>query len=138
MKVVVDVNVWISALLWRGVPREIIQLAQANQITIFASEDLFHELETTLKRNKFASKIQSLGLTVEELLDASTEVLNFCPNVSINLPQLRDPKDNHILATALSANAQVLITGDQDLLILNNFMGIAIMKPTDFLELYFP
>lgn len=138
MKVVVDVNVWISALLWSGVPREIIQLAQANQVTIFASEDLFHELEATLKRNKFASKIQSLGFTVEELLDASTEVLNFCPNVSINLPQLRDPKDNHILAAALSANAEVLITGDQDLLVLNNFMGIAIMKPTDFLDLYFP
>lgn len=137
MRVVLDVNVWISALLWPGVPREIIQLAQANQITIFASEDLFHELETTLKRNKFASKIQSLGLTVEDLLDASTEVLNFCPNVSINVPQLRDPKDNHILATALSAQAEVLITGDQDLLVLDNFRGIRIMKPTDFLNIYF-
>jgi len=53
MKVVVDVNVWISALLWPGVPRKIIQLAQASQITIFASEDLFHELETTLKCSSF-------------------------------------------------------------------------------------
>ncbi|VXD13309.1 putative toxin-antitoxin system toxin component, PIN family [Planktothrix paucivesiculata] len=72
------------------------------------------------------------------ILYASTEVLNFCSNVSINVPQLRDSKDNHILAAALSANAEVLITGDQDLLVLDNFMGTAIMKPTDFLALYFP
>lgn len=137
MKVVVDVNVWISALLWRGIPRQILQKAQNNQITIFASEDLFQELKTTLRRDKFVSKIKSLGLTVEDLLDASTEVLNFCPTIPIDVPELRDSKDNHVLAAALSANAEVLITGDKDLLVLKNFAGIAIMKPTDFLDIYF-
>ncbi len=48
MKVVVDVNVWISALLWGGIPRQILQLGQNHQITIFASEELFAELENTL------------------------------------------------------------------------------------------
>lgn len=137
MRVVVDVNVWISALLWRGIPRKILQLAQNNQITIFASQDLFQELESTLKRNKFKAKIQSMSLMVEDLLDATTEVLNFCPNISLNVPELRDHKDNHILATALSAQAEVLITGDKDLLVLGNFRGILIMKPTDFFDIYF-
>lgn len=138
MRVVIDVNVWISALLWSGIPRKVLQLAQNNQITIFASENLFQELESTLKRTKFQSKIKSLGLTVEDLLDAATEVLNFCPHLSLNVPELRDVKDNHILATALTAKAEVLITGDQDLLVLNQFAGILIKKPTDFINLYFP
>jgi uncharacterized protein len=138
MKVVVDVNVWISALLWRGLPRQIIQLAQKNKITIFASEDLMRELETTLRRTKFVSQMRSLDVTVEDLLDATTEVLQFCPNIFLNVPELRDSKDNHVLATALSANAEILITGDQDLLVLGNFRGILIMKPTDFIKAFFP
>lgn len=117
MKVVVDVNVWISGLLWGGVPRKITQLAQNHQIIIFASEALFKELEATLRRTKFDSKIQSLGLTVEDILDAATEIINFCPNISIDVPELRDVKDNHILAAALSAQVEVVITGDRDLFI---------------------
>jgi hypothetical protein len=136
MKVLVDVNVWISGLLWGGVPRKIIQLAQTHQIIIFASEALFKELEATLRRTKFDSKIQSLGLTVEDILDAATEIINFCPNISIDVPELRDVKDNHILAAALSAQAEVVITGDLDLLVLENFAGIPIMNPIDFVNLY--
>jgi uncharacterized protein len=43
-----------------------------------------------------------------------------------------------IIATALAANAEVIITGDQDLLTLNEFEGILIITPTDFLNRYFP
>ncbi len=139
MKVVVDVNVLISALLWGGTPRKILILAQNNQISIFASPDLFQELETTLKRTKFQSKIKSLGLTVEDILDAATEVLQSCPNISldIDISQLRDIKDYHILAAAVSAQADFLITGDQDLLVLNQFAEILIMTPADFLNTNF-
>ena len=79
------------------------------------------ELETTLRRTKFQSRIKSIGLMLEDILDASTEVLNFCPNIYIDVPELRDKLDNHILAAALSTEAQILITGDQDLLVLNKF-----------------
>jgi putative PIN family toxin of toxin-antitoxin system len=139
MKVVVDVNVLISALLWGGTPRKILILAQNNQISIFASPDLFQELENTLKRTKFQAKIKSLGLTVEDILDAATEVLQSCSNISLNvdISQLRDMKDYHILAAAVSAQANFLITGDQDLLVLNQFAEILIMTPADFLNTYF-
>lgn len=46
--------------------------------------------------------------------------------------------DAIIVATALAANAEVIVTGDQDLLTLNEFEGILIMTPTDFLNRYFP
>jgi putative PIN family toxin of toxin-antitoxin system len=139
MKVVVDVNVLISALLWGGTPRKILILAQNNQISIFASPDLFQELENTLKRTKFQAKIKSLGLTVEDILDAATEVLQSCSNISldIDISQLRDIKDYHILAAAVSAQADFLITGDQDLLVLNQFAEILIMTPADFLNTNF-
>lgn len=46
----------------------------------------------------------------------------------------RDPKDNKLLELAVSGNANFLVTGDKDLLVLNPFRGIEIIVPRDFLE----
>lgn len=138
MRVVLDVNVWISALLWRGVPRQVVDLAVNQSITIFASEVLFGELEVTLRRAKFQQKIRSFPTTADELIDVARSFLQWCERTSVDVPQLRDPKDAMILATALSANAEAIITGDRDLLILREFAGIPILTPQNFIELYFP
>lgn len=58
MRVVLDVNVWISALLWGGIPGQMLRLARNQQITIFTSEPLLLELETTLKCSKFQPQLQ--------------------------------------------------------------------------------
>ncbi|NMG09562.1 putative toxin-antitoxin system toxin component, PIN family [Brasilonema sp. UFV-L1] len=137
MKVVVDVNVWISALLWGGVPDKVLILAEDNQITIFASEALFLELETTLRRRKFQSKIQSLDLNVDDVINATRDVIQMCPDISVDAPQLRDSKDNKILAAAVAASVEVIITGDLDLLVLTEFNQIPILTPQDFLSRYF-
>ena len=55
MKVVIDVNVWVSGLLWGGVPAQVLQLAQQEQIESCISSELLLELETTLRRPKFQS-----------------------------------------------------------------------------------
>lgn len=84
MRVLLDVNVWISALLWRGVPGQIVDLAENQQIiTIFASKALLAELETTLRRAKLQPKIQSLGVTVEDLLAVARQLLQLCQETSV-------------------------------------------------------
>ncbi|WP_017317942.1 putative toxin-antitoxin system toxin component, PIN family [Mastigocladopsis repens] len=138
MKVVVDVNVWISALLWGGVPDKVLILAEDKKITIFASKALFLELETTLRRRKFQSKIQSLDLNVDDVINVTKDVIQMCPDISVDAPQLRDSKDNKILAAAVAASAEVIITGDLDLLVLTEFNQIPILTPQDFLSRYFP
>ncbi|MHC5716900.1 MAG: putative toxin-antitoxin system toxin component, PIN family [Nostoc sp.] len=137
MRVVVDVNIWISALLWGGVPDKVVILAQEQTITIFASDALFLELEITLRRPKFQSKIQSLNLNLEDVINATKDVLEFCPTISVDAPQLRDPKDTVVLAAAVAANAEAIVTGDLDLLVLIEFNGIPILTPQDFLSRYF-
>jgi uncharacterized protein len=90
MRVVLDVNVWISALLWRGVPGQIVDLAENQQIiSIFASKTLLAELETTLRCAKLQPKIQSLGVTVEDLLAVARQLLQLCQETSVDVPQLR-------------------------------------------------
>ena len=57
MKVVIDVNVWVSGLLWGGVPAQVLRLVQQGQIASFISSELMLELETTLRRPKFQSQL---------------------------------------------------------------------------------
>ena len=60
MNVLLDTNVWISGLLWGGNPRKIIQLAEQEQITIYLSLPLFHEIEETLNYPKLQVRLQAL------------------------------------------------------------------------------
>ena len=138
MRVVVDVNVWISALLWGGVADQVLILAEERKIIIYASKALFLELETTLRRTKFQSKIQSVNLKVEDVINATKDVIQFCPTISVDAPQLREPKDTIVLAAAIAANAEIIITGDLDLLVLTEFNGIPILTVQNFFNRYFP
>lgn len=60
------------------------------------------------------------------------------PTVEVDVPELRDHKDLMVLATAASGDIDVIVTGDRDLLVLEEFSGIPILSPQDFLQRYFP
>ena len=120
---------------WR---RTLRLLARNQQITIFTSEPLLLELETTLNRAKFQPQLQQRDYTVQYLMSvvkgfSTTSSTNF-----IDVPELRDPKDAKILETALGADAEAIVTGYLDLLILRKVEQIRILNPTDFINYYFP
>ncbi|AFZ30393.1 putative toxin-antitoxin system toxin component, PIN family [Gloeocapsa sp. BRSZ] len=135
MKVLLDTNIWVSGLLWGGVPGEILKLAQSQQISIVASDALLQELEITLSYVKLQQRISLLGVTVEDLMLLVTQLVEIFPILPLNVPQLRDRDDTSVLATALAGNVYAIITGDRDLLILEEFAGIIILKPQDFLRI---
>jgi putative PIN family toxin of toxin-antitoxin system len=137
MKVVLDVNVWISGLLWGGVLGQILKLAKNQTITIFASEKILADLEVTLELPKFQSRKQYWGYTTQYLMAVVQKLTQPCVDRPLQVPQLRDPDDAVILATALVAKAEVIVTGDLDLLTLDNFENIPIITPKEFLSRYF-
>jgi putative PIN family toxin of toxin-antitoxin system len=137
MKIVLDTNVWVSAWLWRGIPGNIIRLGRTREITICTSEALLAELENTLSYNKLQQKIQSLNFTKDQLMIGTRELVEIYVIGELNLPGLRDPDDIIVLATAIAAKADVIITGDRDLLILAEYQGINIMTARDFWQRYF-
>lgn len=96
MRVVLDTNVWISGWLWGGIPGQLIIMAANQQITIFASEDLLSELESSLLRGKLQSKIQSLGATVQILVSRTRQLVELSPVAPVDVPQLRDQDDVHL------------------------------------------
>lgn len=129
-KLVLDCNVIISAFLFKNSqPRLALEKAKICGI-ILLSESIINELKNVIQRQKFD---RYLSLTTrEELLN---DLLEFADKISPSetITDCRDPKDNKYLELAVSGKAQYIITGDKDLLILNPFRGINIIKPDEFL-----
>ena len=136
MKVVLDTNIFLSGWLWGGTPDLLLKLGEDRLIDVCASEVLLNELQSTLSRNKFRSKLQTLGVTVADLMAGVRYLVEVYPISEINVPTLRDRNDNMILATAIAADA--IVTGDLDLLVLQEYEGIVILTARDFLDRYFP
>nr|MCM0591531.1 putative toxin-antitoxin system toxin component, PIN family [Gloeotrichia echinulata DEX184] len=127
---VCDVNVIISAVLIPGnkPDRALRQAQDLGQLLV--SESIWLELEQVLARPKFNRYI-----TPEErndfLVDLS-ETVQFI-DVTEQINECRDPKDNKYLELALSGQAECIITGDDDLLVLNPWMGVEILNVEEFL-----
>lgn len=69
MKIVVDTNIFVSGWLWGGIPARLFRLARTHQLIICASEAILAELENTLNKQKLQAKLQSLGFTVNGLMN---------------------------------------------------------------------
>jgi uncharacterized protein len=137
MRVLLDTNVWISGLLWGGMPNRVVRLARSGQITAIVSMEILNELRNTLSYPKLQAQLSRLGETAETLLRSIEEVSEVVMAETIVVPELRDPKDAIVLAAALAGTAEVIVTGDQDLLVLGRFEGVEILTPADFLGRYF-
>lgn len=130
-RVVVDTNVYVSRLLNpSSIPGQAVARALQEARTLVSSVT-WTELQTVLRRSKFAPYIQPGS--VEPFLEA---VLSVAIHVEILSPirACRDPKDDKFLEVAVHGRADVIVTGDRDLLELNPFRGIAILTPREYLE----
>jgi uncharacterized protein len=133
MRVVIDTNVWLSGLLWDGLPDQILQQVDSGTIQAIASEAILDELARTLDRPKLQRRLNQLGLKAAAIMLAVRQVVIVVKDVPIPVENLRDPKDAMIVAAAIVGKADVIVTGDQDLLVLDTVAGIKILTPRDFL-----
>ena len=123
---ILDTNVLISALLFKtSVPFRAIELAEKQGIILY-SEATLNELEQVLNRKKF-NKYLSLEDRQLFLLKfiSSSQLVSITENITV----CRDEKDNQFLELAVSGNANVIVTGDMDLLVLSPFQSIEIVTP---------
>jgi putative PIN family toxin of toxin-antitoxin system len=128
VRVVLDTNVVVSALIWGGVPYRLLQAATAGDITLFASAVLIDELRDTLSQPHLASRLVQQQSSVEHALGFYDQLIAQVVPRAIE-PTSRDPDDDHVIACALAAKAQLIVSGDRDLLVLENVREIAIVTP---------
>ena len=128
---VIDTNVLISALLFKSsVPFRAIALAEKQGIILY-SEATLKELERVLNRSKFDKYLSQEERQVFLLkFIGSSQLVNITEKISV----CRDEKDNKFLELAVSGNANLILTGDLDLLVLNPFQSIEILTPEQFID----
>lgn len=131
IRVVLDSNVWISALNFGGKPAQILKLAVKKQIRIYCSQTLFAELIGVL-RKKFDYSDEKIE-EVETLFKKRVKFRE--PKITLNVIKT-DPSDNRVLECAEEADADFIVSGDKDLLDLTSFRGIKIVNPSGFLRKY--
>ena len=128
MKLVLDTNVLIAALIARGVCADLLEHCVLSH-TIVASEFIIDELRRHLL-GKFKYTDEDANEAIA-LLESQMEIVT--PK-SLDQPVCRDPDDDQILATAIAARVKCIITGDKDLLVLQRYEGIQIVSPSDFVD----
>ena len=129
MRVVLDTNVLLSALLFGGNPREILNRTIRGDLKLCISEAILSELGAVLQRPKFGFAAALVNQISMELSSIS-ELAN--PREKIRLIEA-DEADNHVLECAVEAHAEYIISGDAHLLELTEFRSIQVVSPQQFL-----
>lgn len=135
MKAVLDTNVLVAAFIADGVCRRLLLRARDHDFTLVACPVIRAELAAALTRKAGATRAE-VAEALALLDEISIKADPAAAGVTVN-GVCRDPDDDQVLACALAAEADHLVSGDKDLLVIKDHGGIAIVSPRDF-ELLFP
>jgi len=128
-RIVLDTNVLISAIVFGGRPREVLEKVIAGRFTMAISAEMLAEFQGVLEGKKFRYPPDIVRTIVRELLAVSELVR---PRKKVQ--QIKDdPADNRILECALETGAACIVSGDKHLLELGRFEGIPILDAASFL-----
>lgn len=135
MRVVVDTNILVRALIMPhgSVGPVILHLRQGHYALLYAwslLEELVDVLNRPRIRVKYNLSEQDIHTVVSLILLRGEAVKKPEP-----IRACRDPKDDKFLEVAVSGEAEVIVSGDEDLLVLNPFRGIPILPPAKFLQM---
>lgn len=129
MNIVVDTNVFISAIFWDKIPLDAIRVIFKNDYKIFVNEKILLEYFRIIK--KLSSKNYRLHKKWNSILFNSLEIID----TPINFDICRDVNDNMFLDCSFACSANYLISGDDDLLSLEKFFDTKIIKPNNFMKI---
>jgi len=138
MRVVLATNIWVSGLLWRGLPWSLLRLAALGQVVPCMAPEMLGELAGVLAYERLRPRLQSLRLEAADLVSYAMSLTTFFDVPSGPIIVSADPDDDIFLRCATVANAVYVVNGDQHLLALKSYAGIAIMTVHDFLAAEFP
>ena len=131
MKIVIDSNIFVSSFFWGGHPREVFERVINGLDELFITDEIKKEIFSVMSSSKFAVKISEIEdyIKIIEKYSINIELKDIPKSIS------RDKDDDKILQCALDGNADFIITGDNDLLVLKEYKTIKITKPKNYLEL---
>ena len=127
LRLVLDTNTIVSGILWSGAPGHVLALARGNDAELFTSPALVAELRDVLHRSKFRASLQLIGLSAEDVVEQYLDAAELVTPAPISGAAF-DPDDDVVLACAVTAAADYIVSGDHHLLSLQEYAGIPIVR----------
>jgi len=134
MRAVLDTNVVVSALIWGGTPFALFEAATAGDLLLYTSPALLEELRDVLTRSHLASRLESRRTSIEQALALYATLATTVEPATILRIVANDSDDDEVIAAAIEAKADIIVSGDRHLLALGQHMGIRLMKPAEALR----
>jgi len=133
MRLVLDTNVVFSALLWRGKPYQLLEaVSQRPDLHLFSSPVLLEELAEVLARPMAAKRLALIDTSANAVLALYRTVVEVVEPTLV--PRVvRDADDDQVIAAALAAHADLIVSGDEDLLAIGSYQGIRIINAAEAL-----
>ncbi len=134
MRVVLDTNVLISALLFSGITAELVPLWQRGTITVLLSREILEEYLQVLAYPKFQLSEGEIKELIEEELLAFVQIIK--PGMRVHVIK-QDPSDNKFLECAVAGRAGAVISGDKVLLAIRHYRQVRSRTPSQFLKAFY-
>jgi uncharacterized protein len=129
VRLVLDTNVVMSALLWRGKPYQLLEaIRQRADLQLVSSTALLEELADVLTRPSATKRLALIGKTAREVLADYVEAVELVEPASVPRVVLSDADDDHVIAAAVTAGAALIVSGDSDLQSMGSHQGIEIVS----------
>ena len=135
MRLVLDTNTVVSGLLWHGAPHQLLASKHKRNIIFFSCQELLDELAGILRQPKFIPRLTILGKDAGIALDDYYNLVTLVKIQPLAHPISRDPDDDIVLACAAAANADLIVSGDKDLLVLKQYQHIPILNSHEAMRL---
>jgi len=132
VRIVVDTNVYVSGLLWTGLPHDLLSAAETGHLTLVTTPAIIEEVREVLVRPKFAARIRTLTTSVDELLESLLGIVQIIQEPKVVRVVRADPDDDKFIACAVAARVRWVISGDTHLLSLRRYKSIRIVTPQQF------
>lgn len=128
MRIVLDTNVVLSALLWRGTPYRLLDTIRSRtEARLFTSPALLDELADVMTRPSATKRLAIIGRTAREVLADYVEAVEVVEPEHVPRVVPDDADDDQVIAAALAAGADWIVSGDADLLSMCSHQGIPII-----------
>lgn len=135
LRLLLDTNIVVAGLLWNGPPRRLLEAAIAGEVELYSSAILLDELAHTLGYSKFSARIEAFGTSLAALVAQYTALVSLVVPASVPRIVANDADDDHVIAAAVAARAELIVTGDRKhLLPIGSHQGIAIVTAQEVVE----
>ena len=132
IKVVFDTNVWISISMKKILKNEFYRVKE--DLTVYISQDIAREASRVLKYPRVAEVLKKANIREKDVLQVIADNSKLVdPKAKLHIVE-EDEEDNKILECALSAKADIIVSGDKHLLELGRFKNTIILKPREFFD----